>query len=122
MMGPMTGDAAIVVDGLRKAYGEHEAVRGITFTVRRGEVFGLLGPNGAGKTTTVEILEGYRRARAATCPCSAWTRATARPRCAGASASCCSPAGSTATSRCARRSRTGPACTPRRATSTRRSR
>jgi len=55
----MTG-AAIEVRGLRKAYGDHEAVRGIDFTVRRGEVFGLLGPNGAGKTTTVEILEGYR--------------------------------------------------------------
>ena len=53
-------DAAIEVEGLRKAYGAHEAVRGIDFTVRRGEVFGLLGPNGAGKTTTVEILEGYR--------------------------------------------------------------
>ena len=53
-------DAAIEVRGLRKAYGEHEAVRGIDFAVRRGEVFGLLGPNGAGKTTTVEILEGYR--------------------------------------------------------------
>jgi ABC-2 type transport system ATP-binding protein len=52
--------AAIEVEGLRKAYGDHEAVRGIGFTVRRGEVFGLLGPNGAGKTTTVEILEGYR--------------------------------------------------------------
>ncbi len=52
--------AAIEVRGLRKAYGEHEAVRGIDFTVERGEVFGLLGPNGAGKTTTVEILEGYR--------------------------------------------------------------
>jgi ABC-2 type transport system ATP-binding protein len=55
----MTG-AAIEVQDLRKAYGDHEAVRGIDFTVRRGEVFGLLGPNGAGKTTTVEILEGYR--------------------------------------------------------------
>jgi ABC-2 type transport system ATP-binding protein len=51
---------AIEVSGLRKAYGEHEAVRGIDFAVRRGEVFGLLGPNGAGKTTTVEILEGHR--------------------------------------------------------------
>jgi ABC-2 type transport system ATP-binding protein len=53
-------DVAIQVRELRKSYGEFEAVRGIDFTVRRGEVFGLLGPNGAGKTTTVEILEGYR--------------------------------------------------------------
>ena len=45
---------------LRKSYGDHVAVRGVSFTVERGEVFGLLGPNGAGKTTTVEILEGYR--------------------------------------------------------------
>jgi ABC-2 type transport system ATP-binding protein len=48
------------VAGLRKAYDGVEAVRGIDFEVRSGEVFGLLGPNGAGKTTTVEILEGYR--------------------------------------------------------------
>jgi ABC-2 type transport system ATP-binding protein len=53
--------AAIRVRGLRKAYGEHEAVRGLDFDVMPGEVFGLLGPNGAGKTTTVEILEGYRK-------------------------------------------------------------
>ena len=52
--------AAISVRGLRKRYGDVEAVRGIDFEVARGEVFGLLGPNGAGKTTTVEILEGYR--------------------------------------------------------------
>jgi ABC-2 type transport system ATP-binding protein len=52
---------AIAVRGLRKSYGALEAVRGIDFEVRQGEVFGLLGPNGAGKTTTVEILEGYRR-------------------------------------------------------------
>jgi ABC-2 type transport system ATP-binding protein len=52
--------AAIEVSDLRKTYGEHEAVRGVSFEVARGEVFGLLGPNGAGKTTTVEILEGYR--------------------------------------------------------------
>ena len=51
---------AISVEGLHKSYGQHEAVRGITFRIEEGEVFGLLGPNGAGKTTTVEILEGYR--------------------------------------------------------------
>jgi ABC-2 type transport system ATP-binding protein len=47
---------AIVVDGLRKSYGAVEAVRGISFTVEKGEVFGLLGPNGAGKTTTAGML------------------------------------------------------------------
>ena len=52
--------AAIVVRDLRKSYGAHEAVRGVSFEIAAGEVFGLLGPNGAGKTTTVEILEGYR--------------------------------------------------------------
>ena len=55
---------AIAVRDLRKSYGELEAVRGISFEVQQGEVFGLLGPNGAGKTTTVEILEGYRRREA----------------------------------------------------------
>ncbi|WP_372788530.1 ABC transporter ATP-binding protein [Paraconexibacter sp.] len=55
-----SADIAILVRELRRAYGEHQAVRGIDFDVHRGEVFGLLGPNGAGKTTTVEILEGYR--------------------------------------------------------------
>jgi ABC-2 type transport system ATP-binding protein len=60
MMGQVSTSPAIEVSGLRKSYGEHEAVRGIDFMVGRGEVFGLLGPNGAGKTTTVEILEGYR--------------------------------------------------------------
>jgi ABC-2 type transport system ATP-binding protein len=53
--------SAIVVRDLRKSYGSYEALRGISFDIREGEVFGLLGPNGAGKTTTVEILEGYRR-------------------------------------------------------------
>jgi ABC-2 type transport system ATP-binding protein len=53
-------EPAIEVRDLRKSYGPLEAVRGISFEVERGEVFGLLGPNGAGKTTTVEILEGYR--------------------------------------------------------------
>jgi len=52
--------SAIAVKDLHKAYGKTEALRGISFDVAAGEVFGLLGPNGAGKTTTVEILEGYR--------------------------------------------------------------
>src|SRR5438128_4382187 len=52
--------AAIVVRDLRKAYGDREALRGVSFEIEQGEVFGLLGPNGAGKTTTVEVLEGYR--------------------------------------------------------------
>ena len=49
---------AIVARDLRKSYGGVEALRGISFEVAEGEVFGLLGPNGAGKTTTVEICEG----------------------------------------------------------------
>jgi ABC-2 type transport system ATP-binding protein len=53
------GDA-IVVNGLTKSYAAVEALRGVTFEVAEGDVFGLLGPNGAGKTTTIEILEGYR--------------------------------------------------------------
>ena len=53
-------ERVIDVRGLRKSYGDVEAVRGIDVHVDRGEVFALLGPNGAGKTTTVESLEGYR--------------------------------------------------------------
>ena len=48
------------VRDLTKCYGSVEALRGVSFSVEEGEVFGLLGPNGAGKTTTVEILEGLR--------------------------------------------------------------
>ena len=55
-----SGDAVIVVRGLRKSYAQREAVAGIDLTVREGQIVALLGPNGAGKTTTVEILEGYR--------------------------------------------------------------
>lgn len=53
---------AISVQDLTKRYGQVEALRGVSFLVEEGEVFGLLGPNGAGKTTTVEILEGLRTA------------------------------------------------------------
>src|SRR5919198_4800416 len=52
---------AVEAHELRKSYGQTEALRGVTFEIRSGEVFSLLGPNGAGKTTTIEILEGYRR-------------------------------------------------------------
>jgi ABC-2 type transport system ATP-binding protein len=51
----------VSVRGLTKSYGDFEALKGVDFELRPGEVFGLLGPNGAGKTTTIEILEGYRR-------------------------------------------------------------
>ena len=52
----------IQVENLYKNYGDVEALRGASFSIQEGEVFGLLGPNGAGKTTTVEILEGLRTA------------------------------------------------------------
>jgi ABC-2 type transport system ATP-binding protein len=52
---------AIVVEGLRIAYGKFEAVRGIDLQVEKGEVVAVLGPNGAGKTSMVEVLEGLRK-------------------------------------------------------------
>lgn len=51
----------IQVKDLRKKYGEFEAVKGISFEVQEGEIFGLLGPNGAGKSTTLEIMETLRQ-------------------------------------------------------------
>src|SRR3978361_1974570 len=51
---------AISVEGLRKSYGDFEAVRGISFEVHPGEVFALLGPNGARKTTTLDVLDSVR--------------------------------------------------------------
>lgn len=53
-------ERVIDIRGLRKSYGDVEAVAGVDLHVDRGEVFALLGPNGAGKTTTTEILEGFR--------------------------------------------------------------
>jgi ABC-2 type transport system ATP-binding protein len=53
-------NSILQVENLYKRYGDVEAVRGVSFNVEEGEVFGLLGPNGAGKTSTVEILEGLR--------------------------------------------------------------
>ncbi|WP_131740121.1 ATP-binding cassette domain-containing protein [Actinomadura roseirufa] len=50
------GESAVEVDGLIKRFGEVEAVRGIAFAVRPGEIFGFLGPNGAGKSTTINML------------------------------------------------------------------
>jgi ABC-2 type transport system ATP-binding protein len=57
-----TNDPVIVAKDIHKKYDDIVAVNGISFDVRRGEVFGMLGPNGAGKTTTVEIIEGMRDA------------------------------------------------------------
>ncbi|MHB1908411.1 MAG: ABC transporter ATP-binding protein [Nitrososphaerales archaeon] len=52
--------SAIIVHDLAKSYGSLQAVKGVSFEVRAGEIFSILGPNGAGKTTTIEILEGLR--------------------------------------------------------------
>src|SRR5690348_11156913 len=52
--------AAVSVRDLHKRYGDIDAVRGVTFDVAAGEIFGILGPNGAGKTTTIECLLGLR--------------------------------------------------------------
>src|ERR1700760_2481513 len=56
----MTEKTIISVRNLTKKYGEFTAVKGISFDVKEGEIFGLLGPNGAGKTTTLEIMETLR--------------------------------------------------------------
>lgn len=53
-------DAIVKVKNLTKVYGDNRAVDGISFEVKKGEIFGILGPNGAGKTTTLEMLEALR--------------------------------------------------------------
>lgn len=55
----MTKDI-IVVENLVKKYGKKRTVKGVSFSVKKGEVFGILGPNGAGKTTTLEMIEALR--------------------------------------------------------------
>ena len=56
---PPSSGAAIRVQNLWKKYGATEAVRGISFDVNKGEIFGLIGPDGAGKTSTFQILAGH---------------------------------------------------------------
>lgn len=58
--------AVIEVQDLRKSYGSLMVVKGISLSIKKGEIFAILGPNGAGKTTTVEILEGFRTADSGT--------------------------------------------------------
>jgi ABC-2 type transport system ATP-binding protein len=57
----LSKETIIDVKGLVKNYGTFQAVKGVHFQVRKGEIFGLLGPNGAGKTTTLEMLVGLRK-------------------------------------------------------------
>src|SRR5258706_3026021 len=59
---PPYSGAAIQVKNLWKKYGDTEAVRGISFDVNKGEIFGLIGPDGAGKTSTFQILAGVMKA------------------------------------------------------------
>jgi ABC-2 type transport system ATP-binding protein len=62
----MTGETVIEVQGLTKRFGSVVAVADLSFSVRRGEIFGLLGPNGAGKTTTIQLLLGLTTPTAGT--------------------------------------------------------
>jgi ABC-2 type transport system ATP-binding protein len=53
-------EVILKVDNLQKSYGGRKVVNGISFEVKKGEIFGILGPNGAGKTTTLEMIEALR--------------------------------------------------------------
>ena len=53
-------DAIVTVSNLQKSYSDKKVVNGISFEVKKGEIFGILGPNGAGKTTTLEMIEALR--------------------------------------------------------------
>ncbi|TDI34678.1 MAG: ABC transporter ATP-binding protein [Acidobacteria bacterium] len=65
----MTAEPVLEVQALSKSYGEREAVRSVSFSLRRGEVFGLLGPNGAGKTTTIGVIAGILAPSSGTVRC-----------------------------------------------------
>jgi ABC-2 type transport system ATP-binding protein len=58
---PSSSDLALKVEGLKKSYKKVHALKGISFEIKRGELFSLLGPNGAGKTTTIRILTGLTK-------------------------------------------------------------
>ncbi len=75
--------AILEVENLVKKFGEFEAVKGISFAVEEGEIFGLLGPNGAGKTTTISMLTGVLPPTAGTARIgdSTYARRWRRPRC-----------------------------------------
>jgi ABC-type multidrug transport system ATPase subunit len=77
---------AIVVDELRKRYGNVQALEGVSFAVRAGEVFGLLGPNGAGKSTTVKVLATLTKPDAGRARSPATTSSGSRTPCAAQSA------------------------------------
>ena len=64
-------ETAIRVHGLKRSFGDVEAVAGVDLEVGHGEIFAFLGPNGAGKTTTIEILEGFGERDAGEVRCSA---------------------------------------------------
>ncbi len=81
----------IQVEDLYKSYGAVEAVRGVSFVVNEGEVFGLLGPNGAGKTSTVEILEGMRTPDRGTARVCGLDPEKAAPHSSRPLAPCCNP-------------------------------
>jgi ABC-type molybdenum transport system ATPase subunit/photorepair protein PhrA len=94
---------AVEVVDLRRRYGSFEAVRGISFSVRAGEVLALLSVNGAGKTSALEVVEGLARLTAARFTSSATIRCASVPPCAGTWAWCCRTQASSPTSRSARR-------------------
>ncbi len=65
----MTAEPVLEVQAVSKSYGDREAVRAVSFSLKRGEVFGLLGPNGAGKTTTIGVIAGILTPSSGTVRC-----------------------------------------------------